>query len=95
MPGTSGNPAGRPVGRGSITTELRRLLGETDGDGVALYTRIAERLIEMARQGDLRAMRELLDRVDGLSSWECREPSEGKIELGKIELMPITFEKRD
>ena len=95
MPGTSGNPAGRPVGRGSITTELRRLLAETDADGVAVHTRIAERLIHMAKQGDLKAIREVLDRVDGLSSWDCRESPDGKIELGKIELMPITFERRD
>jgi hypothetical protein len=93
--GTSGNPDGRPIGRGSITVELRRLLAETDADGVAVHTRIAERLIHMAKQGDLKAIREVLDRVDGLSSWDCRESPDGKIELGKIELMPITFERRD
>jgi len=70
--------------------ELRRLLGETDADGVAVHTRIAERLIYMAKQGDLRAIREILDRVDGLSSWDAREPSDGRIEL-----LPITFERRD
>jgi len=88
--GTSGNPNGRPVGRGSITVELRRLLAETDSDGVPTHTRIAERLIHMAKQGDLRAIREVLDRVDGLSAWDSREPS-----TGRIELMPITFERRD
>jgi hypothetical protein len=88
--GTSGNPDGRPVGRGSITVELRRLLAEVDADGVPLHERIARRLLHLAERGDLRAIREVLDRVDGLSTWDAREPSDGRIEL-----LPITFEKRD
>jgi hypothetical protein len=88
--GTSGNPDGRPVGRGSITVELRRLLAEVDADGVPLHERIARRLLHLAERGDLRAIREVLDRVDGLSTWDAREPSDGRIEL-----LPITFERRD
>jgi hypothetical protein len=90
MPGTSGNPAGRPVGRGSITTELRRLLVETDADGVPLHERIARRLLALAEGGDLRAIREVLDRVDGLASRVEPEPDDRRIEL-----LPITFERRD
>lgn len=65
MPGTSGNLAGRPVGSGSIVTELRRLMQETDQSGETAAAGIARRLVELANGGDLRAIRDIADRLDG------------------------------
>jgi len=90
MAGHSGNPSGRPVGVGSITVELRRQLEHVDGDGVPLHARIARRLLELAEGGDLRAIREVLDRVDGMPARCALE-----VEPQRIELRPITFERRD
>ncbi len=66
MKGTSGNPAGRPVGSGSIITELRRLIVEPDINGETASTVIARQLMKLAKDGDLRAIRECFDRLDGL-----------------------------
>lgn len=62
--GVSGNPEGRTAGTGSIVVEIRRLM-QSDCDGQPLARKIALRLVELARNGDLRAIRELLDRMDG------------------------------
>jgi len=90
MAGHSGNPSGRPVGVGSITVELRRQLDVHDEHGVPLHARIARRLLELAEGGDLRAIREVLDRVDGMPA-RCSI----EVEPQRIELKPITFEVRD
>ena len=61
--GVSGNPAGRPPGE-SLTTKLRRVLDEPEGNGTK-----ADKLIEMAvqaaRGGDFRYFSEIFDRIDG------------------------------
>ena len=56
QPGVSGNPKGRPVS--SVTT----LLKATD----ELTTReIADKIIDLAKKGDLSAIKEFIDRTDG------------------------------
>lgn len=62
--GVSGNPAGRAPGTGSIVVEIRRALQE-ERDGEPLAATIARRLVEMAADGDLRAIRDVIDRIDG------------------------------
>lgn len=88
--GTSGNPAGRPRGLGSIVTELRRLAVERDEQGITPAHRIAAELIRLAEAGDLRAIREVMDRLDGAPARAVVD-----IEPQRIELRPITFERRD
>jgi hypothetical protein len=62
--GRSGNPGGRPKGP-SLKAELIRHLGRKGEDGVRHADAIALTLIDMARDGNLEAIREILDRVDG------------------------------
>lgn len=64
LPGVSGNPAGRPEGTGSIVAEIRRVLRE-EHHGVTLERLIARRLVELAAEGDIRAIRDVIDRIDG------------------------------
>ena len=52
-PGQSGNPSGKPMG--TVTTILK---GKNP-------TRIADKLFSMACKGDLGAIREFMDRVEG------------------------------
>lgn len=63
-PGKSGNPGGRPKGP-SLKAELIRHLGKKGASGVRHVDAIALALIEMAEGGNLEAIREILDRVDG------------------------------
>jgi hypothetical protein len=64
LPGVSGNPSGRG-GAPSLVAALRAELREREEGGRPALRAIAARLVEMALGGDLRAIRELLDRLDG------------------------------
>ncbi len=76
-PGQSGNPAGRPKGRG-LTDRLRKLLEEDNG-------RVADELILAAKQaalkGDFRFWKEIIDRMDG----PIRQQIEQRIERIVVE----------
>lgn len=70
-PGQSGNPGGRPKGR-SITALIRELLDAPASDrngspivGKTVGDQVAEALLREARSGDVRAIKELLDRTEG------------------------------
>lgn len=63
--GVSGNLAGRPAGVGSVVAELRKQIQIEGTDGRTPAEVIAERLIVLAVGGDLRAIRECIDRLDG------------------------------
>ena len=80
-PGTSGNPAGKPVGSEHSKTRLRRLasiLTTTEnpitgeiGEFTALELMDAA-LIAKAMKGDVAAYREILDRLEGKPIQEQR-----------------------
>jgi hypothetical protein len=61
--GQSGNPAGRPPKGFAITDVLRDMMTEKPEIKKALMAK----LIEMALAGDLLAIREILDRIEGKS----------------------------
>jgi hypothetical protein len=62
--GQSGNPAGRPKSEPTITPWLRRLLLEKQ-DGKTRAEHVASRLIQMAQDGDVKAIAVVLERIDG------------------------------
>jgi hypothetical protein len=61
--GQSGNPGGRPKSK-PFTDALRIAVLEADGDTTKLR-RIAAKLTEMAISGDIQAIREIFDRLEG------------------------------
>ena len=58
VPGQSGNPSGRPKSK-PITDELKRL-GEAGA-----YTKVAAKLLELALEGNVKAIQEYISRVEG------------------------------
>jgi len=70
--GESGNPSGRPKGSKNLSTILKEML-EAEIDVVvdgkkekkAFKDVIIRKLIQKANNGDLRAIREIFDRVEG------------------------------
>jgi len=60
------NPGGRPKKK-AITEELERLLEQEapNGDGKTWAATIAEALIKQAAKGDVRAITELANRIEG------------------------------
>ena len=64
--GVSGNPGGRPKTK-PLTEELERLLEQEapNGKGETWAARIAEALVKKAAKGDVRAIAELANRLEG------------------------------
>ena len=64
-PGQTGNPGGRPAGYLPFAPMLRRALLKADRRNRTQMEKIAEKVVAMAAQGDMDAVRWLADRVDG------------------------------
>lgn len=78
MPFEKGNKLGRgrpPAGR-SLSEALRVALTEKSPDGRSNYRAVADALVAKARSGDIAAIREVFDRVEGkaIQSSEVAEP---------------------
>ena len=89
LPGVSGNPAGRGSAP-SLVAALRAELGEREDGGRPAMRAIAARLVEMALEGDIRAIREVLDRLDGKAVQAVSVDTAAPIVLN-----PVVFERRD
>lgn len=63
MPGQSGNPNGRPRTRG-LLVQLKAELGEVT-KGRSAEELIAQKLVNLAKRGNLAAIRECFDRLEG------------------------------
>ena len=64
QPGQSGNPGGRPKSR-NITKALRIAVEKEYGDGRTGAEIIATKLMELVEEGNVHAIRELNDRLEG------------------------------
>jgi len=98
--GHSGNPKGRPRGKQSITSLLKRIINKrmnircdytNELKNMSFAEMIVLSLVNRAINGDIRAIREVLDRVDGKvgfegcgSGEEPARPSLGKEEIDKV-----------
>jgi hypothetical protein len=63
-PGQSGNPKGRPPIRG-LLVHLKNRLGEVTKGESTMEEIIVLQLVQMAAKGDLLAIREIFDRMEG------------------------------
>jgi len=77
VPGQSGNPKGKPKGARSMTTILREMLEtetETDVDGqkvkMPFQDAIIRKLLQKANKGEIKAITEILDRIEGKAKQE-------------------------
>lgn len=62
--GKSGNPNGRPKKGKAMADAIRTALNKS-ADGKQNKRAIAEKLVEMARDGNIEAMKVVFERVDG------------------------------
>ena len=63
--GQSGNPGGRQKGEKIWRDALRRALARREEDDPQALEKLADTLVSMAADGDIQALRELADRLDG------------------------------
>lgn len=68
--GQSGNPGGRPKSpwtfKGLYEEAMEELLSTVDGKTIEAKRAVAKRIVKMAVEGDINAMREIANRVEGL-----------------------------
>ena len=84
-PGKSGNPKGRPKGARSLSTILREMLEEpidivVDGKKERREFRevFIRKLLKKANDGDMRAIQEIFDRVEGKAQQKIDHTTDGK-----------------
>ena len=65
QPGQSGNPKGRPLKNWAWKDLFEEALDEKDASGVPAKKIIAKKLVDLAKRGDLSAIKEIIDRMDG------------------------------
>ena len=91
--GQSGNPKGRRSDK-PFKDALRMELAAVEDDDHKSLRRIARRLIDAAATGDLAAIKELADRLDGKPRQETDVNLETEAEMPtRIEIVPITHEE--
>ena len=85
--GVSGNPLGAPKKETSMTKILNDVLEEEsvkmNGDMISAKEAVARKILSIAMNGDMAALRYLYDRIDGMP----RQTIEAEI----ADLRPITF----
>ena len=80
--GRSGNPHGRPKAGHLFADALRMSLAAKGPNGVKKLRMIADALVEKAIGGDIAAIREIGDRLDGKSRpRESEPPNQGGISV--------------
>ena len=78
-PGETGNPKGRPKGSKSLKTMLTELLSSQDPDGEWAKS-VGGQLIRKAfRDGNLSALQEIIDRVEGKITQKTEMDLKGEI----------------
>lgn len=65
-PGNVANPKGRPKKEWTFSQLFREATEEQDKDGIPYKVKISKKLTEMASKGDIAAIKELTNRIEGL-----------------------------
>lgn len=64
-PGISGNPKGKPPAEKTFANMLRLAINEASAEGGNRLRAVADALVTKAIEGDVPAIREIADRLDG------------------------------
>ena len=77
-PGQSGNPNGRPPLAWTWRGEILKALERVTPDGIPMKQGVAEALLDKALQGDVLAIKEIGNRMDGMPKQFTDITSAGK-----------------
>lgn len=88
--GQSGNPGGRAKKALSLVYELEKLLRGRGPEGEAERRTVARKLIELAKAGNLEAIKYCFDRMDGRppESLQLSGPDKGPVKVERIDSDP-------
>ena len=84
--GQSGNPGGRPkrpwTWASLYEEEVEKQLSSTDGSKINAKSAVARRLVKMAVEGDIQAIKELTNRMDGMPTQPIEQSGEVNLNIG-------------
>ncbi len=94
--GQSGNPDGRPKGSISIIAEIKKQLDEMpEGEKKNNLKIIVSKMIEMAKRGNDKMIRNILNYVEGMPKQSVSLGADETIGGVKIEIIKNKEEKKD
>ena len=90
-PGQSGNPSGRPKREWTWAQELQKAVERQTADGTPIKEGVADAVVTQALEGNVHAIRELFNRMDGMPHQAVSHTGEdGPIEIKIVSAaMPI------
>ncbi len=80
-PGDRGNPNGRPLKEWTMASLIRDALEIEDDKGVPHKISIANKLAELAKGGDITAIKEVNNRLDGMPAQSIKQTNDGEIRV--------------
>jgi hypothetical protein len=84
--GQSGNPAGRPRGDWTWAGMIRKAMENKNLDGEEIKKGVAEALVAKALDGDVQAIKEIGNRIDGMPQQFIDHTSKGEQVLIKMDI---------
>jgi hypothetical protein len=93
--GQSGNPGGQPKEK-QFEASLRMVANRSEPDGVKKLTRIAEKLVECALDGEGWAIQQVADRLDGRPAQDTKLTIERRdaTDWSLVELVELIRQRR-
>jgi hypothetical protein len=85
--GQSGNPQGRPRSGQALTDIIRKELSKKNTAGIPKKKAVALKLIDLALEGDVAALRYLIDRLDGKPKETVDNNLSGGLVIGDVEMI--------
>ena len=77
-PGESGNPKGRPKAEWTIKGLIQEALERKDKEGITDKQYVYEKLVDLAKNGDMAAQREMNSRLEGMPQHKIDRTTLGK-----------------
>lgn len=91
--GKSGNPNGAPRGAKLWRDAVRLIVNRRDEDGMKVIDKLARQLLASAMAGDISAIKEIGDRLDGKPGQAISGPDGGPMNIA-VSWMPPTAKQR-
>jgi hypothetical protein len=84
-PGQSGNPNGRPPKEWTMTALYKEALDESLETGESKKVIVARKLVEKAMEGDVVAIKEINNRIDGMAVQTVDQHTDGELKITIID----------
>lgn len=89
-PGQSGNPKGAPKKEWTMQSLIRQAMEKKDNEGLPYKLRVSFQLVALAANGDMQAIKEINNRLDGMPQQDSTLKVEGNYNINIDGLIGLT-----